>query len=263
MIDAHCHLEQPDYDRDRDEVVERARKVLVAVVTSCSHPSDLEKSFEIAGRYRGFVFLSAGIHPEYVKDVKERDIEEFMETVKKRRKEIVAVGEVGLDYHWVRDPGLRDKQAEMFRRFIEFSEEIRKPLVVHSRGAFREALEILEREGARRVVLHLFGDKNLAERVAENGFYITVGPIIERSKVHKKLVRRVPLERILLETDAPWFGFGRRNEPTSIVSVAEKISSVLGIDFSEVWRVCGESAARFFGLESVLPPEKGSDSSEV
>jgi TatD DNase family protein len=255
MIDVHCHLEQKEYDKNRDEVIERCRKSLKAVITSCAHINDFEKTLEMSEKHKNFVFASFGIHPEYIKEISEQEIETFIEKVRKNRGSIVAIGEVGLDYKWVAEPEWREKQKELFVRLIRLAKELNKPIVIHSRDAYEETLGILEQEGARDVDMHMFGDHRLTKRVVDNGWSISINNIILRSKSHKKIAKDCPLDRLMLETDAPWLspkrlaeGIDEINDPTTIRTVAEKIAEVRNLSFNEVWEQCGKNAIRFFRL---------------
>ncbi len=255
MIDAHCHLEQKDYEKDRDEVIDRCRQQMKAVVTSCAHPRDFDLTLQLTEKYKGFVFAAVGLHPEYVKEISEKEKDEFLELVKQNKDKIVALGEVGLDFHWIKESEWQEKQKEWFVQFIEFSNEIKKPLVVHSREAYEEVVKILEQQDAKQVHLHLFGDNNLVKRIADNGWYVSIGPIVLRSKKHFQITRDMPIEQLLLETDAPWnapevFLEGKkvRNEPTAVKIVAEKIAEIKKMSFEEVWKTCGENAIKFFNL---------------
>jgi TatD DNase family protein len=255
MIDVHCHLEQRDYDEDRDEIIEKCKKELKAVITSCAHPRDFDLTMQLVEKHKNFVFASCGIHPEYVKDISEREIDETIEKIKQNRDRIVAIGETGLDFYWIKEPEWQQKQKELFIRLIELAKELRKPLVIHSRNAYEETIKILEQEDAREADMHMFGDHHLAKRIVDNGWFISINTIILRSKSHKKIARDCPLERLMLETDAPWLspkklleGIDEKNDPTSIKLVAEKIAEVKKIDFDEVWQKCGENAIKFFKL---------------
>lgn len=255
MIDVHCHLEQPDYDKDRDEVIERAKKELKAVITSCANPKDFDLTLSLVEKYRGFVFAVAGIHPEYVKEISEKEKDEFLEKIKSNRENFVGMGEVGLDYNWLKDEEGRKKQKELFIEFISFAKEINLPLTIHSRDAHEETIKILDQEDAKQVHLHLFGDYHSVKKIIEKRWYVSIGPIVLRSKKYGKVVRDMPLEFLLLETDAPWnhplvFSEGKkvRNEPTSIRVVAEKIAEIKKIGFDKVWEECGENAIKFFNL---------------
>ncbi len=255
MIDVHCHLEQKDYDEDRDEIIEKCKKELKAVITSCAHPRDFDLTMQLVEKHKNFVFASCGIHPEYIKEVSEKEIEDTIEKIKQNRDRIVAIGETGLDFYWIKEPDWQQKQKELFIRLIELAKELRKPLVIHSRNAYEETIKILEQENAREVDMHMFGDHHLAKRIVDNGWLISINTIILRSKSHKKIARDCPLERLMLETDAPWLspkklleGIDEKNDPTSIKLVAEKIAEVKKIDFDEVWQKCGENAIKFFKL---------------
>ena len=253
MIDVHCHLEQKDYDKDRDEVINECRKQLKAVISSCADSRDWPFTLEMIKKHKGFVFATAGIHPIYIKDIKDEkgEVSKFIETLKKEAKEkhIVAIGEIGLDYYWVKEKLWQEKQKELMIRFINLSKEVNLPLVIHSREAMADTVYILKQNKAKNVMLHLFGDRKLLPRVIENGWSISIGPIIQRSKEHKKIVRDMPLEKIMLETDAPWFGEnGARNTPLAIIEVAKKIAEIKKISFEEVWKQCAMNAIKFFSL---------------
>jgi len=255
MIDVHCHLEQLDFSKDRDEVIEKCKKELKAVITSCAHPRDFDLTLQLTEKYKNFVFATCGIHPEYIKEVSEKEIEDTIEKIKQNRDRIVAIGETGLDFYWIKEPEWQQKQKELFKRLIELANELRKPLIIHSRDSYEETIKILEEKDAREVDMHMFGDHRLAKRVIENGWFISINTIILRSKGHKKIARDSPLDRLMLETDAPWLspkklleGIDERNDPTSIRIVAEKIAEIKKIGFEEVWKKCGENAINFFKL---------------
>ena len=251
MIDVHCHLEQKDYDKDRDEVIKRAKeKGLKAIITCCAHPEDFEKTIEIVKAYRGFVFAVASVHPEYAKDISNETLEEYFEKLVRNKHNLVGIGETGLDYYWIKEAEWREKQKEWFRKHIELAKNLGLPIVIHSRDAANDTIEILEEENAKRVHWHMFGEPKLLQRVIDNGWYVSMNAIVLRSKKHKKVVRDVPLERIMLETDSPWLAIekGMRNEPTTIVEVAKKIAEVKKVDFEVVWKQAAMNAIRFYGL---------------
>jgi len=255
MIDVHCHLEQKDYDKDRDEIIEKCKKDLKAVITSCAHPVDFDITMQMVEKYKNFVFATCGIHPEYIKEISEKDIEETIEKIKQNKDKLVAIGECGLDFFWVKEAEWQQKQRELFIQLIELAKELKKPLVIHSREAYEETLKILEQEDAKEVDMHMFGDHRLTKRVIDNGWFISINTIILKSKSHKKIARDCPLERLMLETDAPWLapkklleGIDEKNDSTSIRLVAEKIAEIKKIAFDEVWQKCGKNAIKFFKL---------------
>jgi len=247
MIDCHCHLEQRDYDKDRDEVIERCKKELRAVITCCAHPNDFDFTMDIVEKYRNFVFATVSIHPIHIKEINEKQRDEFFDRVKQNKDNIIGVGETGLDF-LIEENEWKEKQKELFVKFIYLAKELNKPVIIHARKAFAETIEILENYKVKHVLMHFFSAKELLERVKNNGWFISVNTALLTSKKINKIVRDMPLERIMLETDSPWLGFGKRNEPLSIKQVAEKISEVKKLDFDFVWKQCGKNAVRFFKL---------------
>ncbi len=273
MIDMHCHLEQPNFEKDLDQVIENCKKAgLKAIITSCPDPRDVDKTLEIIEKYKGFVYACFGLHPEYIKEFSEKDVDEYLEKLKQIKNQMVGFGEIGLDFYWIKELSWQQKQKEQFGELIRFSKEIKKPLVVHCRGAYEETVNILENEDAKKVLLHMFGGKNLLGRVVENNWLISMNYLVSRSKDYKKIARDIPLENLTLETDAPWNGVQKpidtvivndiifkenkdlnlvtlRSDPSTIKLTAEKIAEIKGLSFEEVWKACGENAARFFGLK--------------
>ncbi|RLJ09737.1 MAG: hypothetical protein DRP15_02630 [Candidatus Aenigmatarchaeota archaeon] len=249
MIDCHCHLEQEDFDKDRDEVIRRCKEHLKAVIVSCAHPDDFEKTMEMCKRYENFVFATAGIHPEYVKEISEKQVEEFLDVLRKHKDRLVGIGEVGLDYWWIKEEEWRKKQRDLFMKFIELAKELKKPLVIHARDAFNDAVDMLESADAERVQMHMFGAHHLLKRVVENGWFVSLNTIVLRSKKHKKIARDIPLENLLIETDSPWLSpEGGRNTPLSVRIVIEKIAEIRKTSFEEIDEKTTANAIRLFGL---------------
>jgi TatD DNase family protein len=262
MIDAHCHLEQSEFDADLDKVIEDCKAAgIKALVTCCAHPKDFEKSLGILERFQGYVFLCAGLHPEFISEIKESEKDEYLERIKNENEKISAIGEIGLDYFWCPEKDKQAAQQELFAEMLEFAHELRKPVVIHIRGArgfpdeaFSDAFKILEDAG-NHALLHLFGARRFAQRALENDFYISIGPSIATSKDVKKIARDFPLEKIALETDSPWFGGkdkeGRvlRGTPLNIKIAATEIAQIKKLSFKDVWAACGRTAAEFFKLK--------------
>ncbi|MEM5810742.1 MAG: TatD family hydrolase, partial [Candidatus Aenigmatarchaeota archaeon] len=250
MIDAHCHLEQPEYLQDLDQVIELCkREGLKAIITVCADPKDFDRSLEIVDKYKNYVFLCAAIHPEFVKEITAKQVDEYFDRLEKNKDRLVAIGECGLDYFWIKEDSWREKQKELFVQHVELSKELKLPLVIHSRDAWEDALKILEQEDVKKALLHLWGSKELIPRVIENNYSITMGPIIARSKKHKKIARDMPIENILLETDSPWFGQnGERGLPTNVKIPCQKIAEVKKVDISYVNDSTDKNAVDFFSL---------------
>jgi len=253
MIDAHCHLEQEDYDPDRAQVIRECRQKLKAVITCCADPRDWTITESLVKEYKGFVYAIAGIHPEFIKNFEKNEIKDFIEVIKKAAKQekIRAIGEIGLDYYWIKDSVYRDKQKDLFARMIELSKELNLPIVVHSRDAVLECVAVLEEHGMKnkKVLMHLMNDKDYLERIIKNGWMISIGPGILKSKGTRKIARDVPLSNLMLETDSPWFGFGERGNPLNVIKAAEKVAEIKKITVKEVEEITDKNTISFFGLK--------------
>lgn len=261
MIDSHCHVEWKSYDSDRDQLVGRWKKELKAVVSSCSRPQDFDKALTFPAKYPKFVFVTAGFHPEFMKEVSAVDKKDYLEKVRKNKEKIVAIGEIGLDYDWLPEPAEQEKSRELFAEMLELAKELNLPVVIHSRNSHKDVLDILEKHQMQKVYLHMWGghQDEFLKRVLAAEYFVGVNTIVFTSKNYKKVVRDIPLGRILLETDAPWLALKKegdaykidskaRNEPTSIKLVAEKIAEIKGVPFETVWKTCAANAIRFYNL---------------
>jgi len=250
MIDVHAHMEQPDYNSDRDQVIETCKHKLNAVITCCVHPNDFRLTMDIMEKHKNFIFATFSIHPIYVKEINEEQKNEFFELIDKNKEKIVGIGETGLDYFHVKENEWREKQKELFIEHISLAKKLKKPIVIHSRDSIDDAVKTLEQEDATNVLMHLFGARHLVKKIIENNWSISVGPIAQRSKTHKKIIRDMPIENIMLETDSPWFGLeGKRNDPTAVIAVANRIAEIKKITSEEVDRITTQSAVKFFDLK--------------
>ena len=174
-------------------------------------------------------------------------MDKFLKKIEKNKEKIVGIGETGLDFI-IEEAEWREKQKELFKRFIQLAKDLKKPLVIHARKAFLEAIEILEKFGEKNVLMHFFTAKELLSRVMKNGWSISVNTTLLKSKKIKKIVRDMPLEKIMLETDSPWLGEGKRNDPLSVEIVAKEIAKIKKLDFNEVNKITDENAKEFFNL---------------
>jgi Mg-dependent DNase len=231
IIDIHCHLTFEHYDDDRAQVIADAKKVLTGVVTCGVEPEDGAQALELAAMHEGFIFVTLGLHPIHVAGRADQDIENYEEFISENKREIVAIGEIGLDHHWVRDPLKTKRTKEIFVEFLELSKELDLPVVLHLRGTGSEAIEegfkIVLDEDVRRAVFHCFtGKPQLAELICEEGYYLSLPTSIVRSKSMKKVAKRVPLSALLTETDAPYLSptEEERNVPQCVTVVYEEIA---------------------------------------
>lgn len=249
MIDAHCHLEQKDYQKDREKVISECKKELRAVIISCCHPDDFEIGLGLVESYKNFIFLCAGVHPEYVHKLGDREIEESLNWIREHKDKIVGIGETGLDFKVAKEPEIKERQKAVFLKFINLAKELNKPLVVHSRKAFFEAVDILEKENVSKVLMHFFTEPRLVERIIENGWYVSLNTTLITSKDIQKIAKEMPIERILTETDSPWLGEnGKRNHPKRVKIVVEEIARIKNLTFEEVDKTTTKNAIRLFDL---------------
>ena len=249
MIDVHCHLEHEKF-KDNKELIKSFKKELKAIITSSSHPKDFEISLQIKKEFNSFVFLCVGLHPEYIEEFSEETLDRFEEFVKENANEIVSIGEIGLDYFWIKDEKLREKQKWFFEKLIEFARSIKKPITVHIRDSYEDAFKILENLDYQKVHLHMFGGDKFLDKVLSNEWKVSIGPILLRSKKHKKIVKGLPLEKIMIETDSPWMKIDvRESLPTDVKIVAERISTIKKINLEEVERITDKNAISFFNLQ--------------
>jgi len=245
LIDVHCHLTAPEFEGKVGEIVEKSVKAGVkAMITSGLGYEDGLKALEISD-YR-IVYPSLGVSPYMLEGY-----EQVIDLINRESKKIVAIGEVGLDYWRVRDDEGRDRQRRVFREFIELSKSLDLPLIIHSRSAGRYALEILFEMRAEKVIMHAFdGAAKHAVKAVEKGYMFSIPPSIARSQQKRNLVKRIPLENLLLESDSPVLSpvAGQVNYPWNILVSAEWIGKIKGVPIEKVIEVTGRNAAEILDL---------------
>ncbi len=260
LIDTHAHLEMREFDEDRDEVITRAREAGVEYIVTIG--TDLESSREavLLAEKHDCVYAAIGVHPHEVKDILHPTYELLRQLAKHRK--VVAYGEIGLDYHYEHSP--RTDQKRKFRDMLREARELDLPVIIHDRDAHEDALQILSEEWSPDLggVMHCFsGDAEMAKRVIEMGFSISIaGPVtFPKAEALREVVRTVPIEHMLVETDAPYLApqpfRGKRNEPAFVRHTAEMIAKVKGLSFDDVARITGFNAMQLFGIGTI--PERG------
>jgi TatD DNase family protein len=244
FVDVHCHLENSDFNHDRDDVVQRARSNGIWIISSATSTEDYEKGASIAEFYDN-VALSLGLDP-----VQFTDIDNALRELKKYADKIVAVGETGLDHYLIRDHSQRELQADAFREMIAYAMKLDKPIQVHSRSAGRAALDVLKTTSTAKVHMHAFDGKASLARAASNdlGYYFSIPTSVVRSPQKRKLVKAVALERLLLETDSPVLGpqKGERNEPANIHIALTEVASILKREPEELREIILENTLRLY-----------------
>lgn len=248
LVDAHAHLGDAVFDADRAEVLERARAAGVGAVICVGETlAEAERILELAGRHP-MLRPCAGLFPTVLDEAQAQATLEFIE---RHRERLTAIGEVGLDRWKVTQPADLETQERIFRGFVRASLRLDLPLNIHSRSAGRRAIEVLREEGARRVLIHAFdGRASTAGPAVEAGYFFSVPPSIVRSVQKQKLVRRLPLENLLLESDSPVLGPvpDQRNEPANVRISARAIAGIRGLQEAAVLEATSASARRLFRL---------------
>jgi TatD DNase family protein len=252
MIDTHAHLYDAAFDADREAMLARMQDAGVARVylPNCDSGT-IESMLSLADMHPEQCFPMMGLHPCYVKE----NFEEELQLVESwlGRRSFAAVGEIGLDYYW--DKTFVDQQKEAFRRQIEWARKYRLPIVIHSRESTRDCLEIVreQQDGTLRGVFHCFsGTLAEAEEITALNFLLGIGGVVtykNAAELHE-VVRTIPLETLVLETDAPYLSpvphRGKRNESAYTVHVARKIAELRGETIEEVARLTTQNAERLF-----------------
>ncbi|MGY5878835.1 MAG: TatD family hydrolase [Candidatus Thorarchaeota archaeon] len=248
MFDAHTHIDMRHFKNDRDRVIQRARDAgLVGMVTSSISPASFRRTLGIVKKHKDFIYHSAGCSASQVTN---EEADQIISLTRKYATDIVAVGEVGLDYHWVKEPRAREAQEPIFSKFIDLATELHLPIVIHSRKAEARATQMLESQFSGDVLMHCFdGDSSVAKRVADNGWYITLPANFPkyRNRVHSAEI--LPLEQILLETDGPYLSpTSGRNEPANIQYGCESLSQVLDQPIETIADMTTANTKRFYRL---------------
>ncbi len=252
MIDSHCHLADAKFSSDLPDVLDRAHKAgVLQFVTIADTLLEAEECRKIAQKYDQ-IYCTVGVHPHHADEWKvdsgKRIIEECVQDPK-----MVAVGEIGLDYHYMNSP--REDQIRAFRDQILIAQEFKKPIVVHNRESFEDLLPIIDELKPQKMVLHCCTEKwEDAVQILDRGYLLGFTGIATypKSQVIREVIKNCPLEKMLIETDAPYLApegmRGKRNEPAFVVEVAKLIADIKGISLEEVDRVTTSNTIGFYAL---------------
>ena len=234
LIDTHAHLCDSMFDRDRSDILRRAQLAGIEKIISVSEDLvEAKNNLELARQFP-LIKPAAGLYPSHLDLDKAQELIDF---IRRDQSNLVAIGEVGLDYWIVKEESMREIQRHIFELFIDLSIELDLPLNVHSRSAGRHVISMLLDKGAKKVQLHAFdGKSGFALPAVESGYYFSIPPSIIRSRQKQKLVKQLPLSSILLETDSPVLGPipNERNEPSNITFTIEAISEIKNLEKSEI-----------------------------
>lgn len=253
LVDTHAHLDGKRFSDDLDTVIQRAGDsgVNTIITVGCDLDSSWA-SIDLARRYPN-IYATVGVHPHYSAEINSESLRQFEHLA--GHEKVVAIGEIGLDYYRNRCP--HDVQQQAFRQQIQLARRCKLPIVVHDRDAHADVMEILNEEDAAQIggVLHCFsGDLAMAQQCIELGFYLSFTGTITYPKNDeiREVIRQIPIERILVETDCPYLApqqwRGKRNEPAYVVKTAETIAEIKGLSLTDIARITSLNAQRLFGV---------------
>lgn len=252
MIDSHCHLDM--FENNISDVITRAHDAGVGtIITVGSDPESIEKTIKIADEYP-MVYAGVGIHPHDSKDLNEEILKRIFEL--SRHPKVVAIGEIGLDYHYEHSP--KDIQQKAFIRQLELAREVGLPVIIHSREAFEDTIKILKESGIKKAVMHCFsGNVTQAKKALDLGFFISISGVVtfKNAKKIKEVAQFVPDEYMMIETDAPYLApepfRGKKNEPAFLIYVARSLSELRGVTEEDIDRITTVNVKRLFHISSL------------
>ena len=252
IFDTHCHLNHEDLYKDIDNVIKRAKEVGVSrfLVVGYDKPSSL-LAVKIAERY-DFIYAAVGYHPTEINNLSEEDFDEIMNLLD--HPKVVALGEIGLDYYWVKDEKERELQKQYFIRQIIEANKHKKPICIHNRDAINDCLTILKENPVDMGgVMHCYsGSVETMKEFLKCGMYISLGgPVtFKNAKTPKEVAKEVPLDKLMVETDSPYLAphpyRGKQNEPSLIPLIVEEIASLKGLTKEEIEEATYSNASKMF-----------------
>jgi TatD DNase family protein len=255
FVDAHVHLSDEEYAECVDEIIAEAKRSnVVALVSNSMDLKTCIDNLKLAEKYCGTVYVALGVHPWNVQTIGEDELRKTLELIEEQRqnKTVVAIGEIGLDIKYNK---ILEAQVNVFKRMLKMAEKLDLPAIIHSRGMTTQILDVLPSYNLKRVLLHWFSNP-ISElfKAMEKGYYITEGPPAVYSDGIREIVKRVPLQNLLTETDGPVHFFkppfeGKRNTPAFIPTVARAIAEIKKLDMKEVTEQMAENFERFFRVK--------------
>ncbi|MEO0136094.1 MAG: TatD family hydrolase [candidate division WOR-3 bacterium] len=252
MIDTHCHLVDPQFSHDLEEAIERARAAGLKYIINIGYDLNTSISALQMNEIYDFLLPAVGIHPNESVEESLNQMESI-ETLLSN-KQVVAIGETGLDYH--RNYSPPEVQESLFRYHINLARRYNLPLIIHTRNSITDVLRILEEENYHRGVFHCYsGTYEQAKKIMDLGFYLGFGGVLTFSKNMREVFLRLPLDFILLETDAPFLApaskRGRRNEPAFIREILNFASGLKGLSPERLEEITDQNAGNLFSLKSI------------
>ena len=248
-FESHAHYDDERFDEDRDTLLASfPAEGIETVVNASSDIKSSKASIALSEKYP-FFYAAVGVHPHEVENITEADIDELRELSKHHK--VVAIGEIGLDYYYDLSP--RDLQRHWFKRQLELADELKMPVIIHSRDAAQECFDIIKNSNVRNGVIHCYsGSAEMAEEYIKMGFYIGVGGSLtfKNNKKGVETVERIPIEKILIETDSPYLApvpyRGKRNDSRLLKYVVKRISQIKNIPENDICNITKNNAQNLF-----------------
>ena len=261
FFDSHCHLDDERFDEDRETLIHEIQKAAITKFVSAGYSLEAsKKGLELSKKYE-YIYTTCGISPNDIPQTEEvlwKEIDEIRHLVESnlKSKKIVAIGEIGLDYYWEKDLQRRKWQRQAFVKQIEIANEFDLPIVIHTREAVMDTLEILKENTVdKKGIFHCCPlNRELVKEALKVGFYISfAGPItFKNSKNANEIIEMVPNDKMLIETDSPYLApepvRGTRNDPRNVKFIAQKIADVKGISLEKVAKITYENAKKIFNI---------------
>jgi len=260
LFDNHAHLDDEKFDNDREEIIEKISSEGVSFISAGYSLEASKKAIELSKKY-DFIYATCGISPNDIPQTEEElwKMLEEIENLAKENTKVMAIGEIGLDYYWEKDEKMRMLQRKAFVEQIDIANKLELPIVIHTREAVMDTLEILKENNVEnKGVFHCCPlNRELVKEGLRLGFYISfAGPItFKNSKNASEIIEMVPNDKMLIETDSPYLSpeplRGRRNDPRNVKYIARKISDVKGISEEEVSRITYENTKRIYKIKEI------------
>lgn len=253
LFDTHAHYDSRQFNADRDEVLSglKERGVSLVVNPGCDIPTS-RMAVELAERYP-FVYAAVGFHPEELEGAELTDLEVIRQLA--AHEKVVAIGEIGLDYYWVKDEAGRRKEQEFFRAQMALAEELDLPVIVHDREAHGDTLAIVKEFPHVRGVFHCYsGSVEMARELVDMGWMISFTGVLTYHNARKSVeaAQAIPMDRLMIETDAPYMApvphRGKRNDSGYVLHTCEKLAEIKGLSLEECAKITLENGCRFFGI---------------
>lgn len=250
LVDTHCHIYGESYKEDLDEVLARTGENLEFIVNIGYDKASSGIAVELADKYP-FVYATVGVHPTDISTYTD-DVDETLLKLAENKK-VVAIGEIGLDYYWMKDP--KEVQAVYFRKQMDIAKKLSLPVVIHTRDAMEDTVNILNEYKDVKGIMHCYpGSYETAKTLMDRYYFGVAGVVTFKNNVKtKEFVEKMPLDRLIIETDSPYLTpvphRGKRNEPNYVEFVAQEVAKIKGISYDEVLRVTTENAKKIYGID--------------